>query len=213
MYWQLCPIALGIASIDICFFLSREMTLHDSEPDFVGLAPDSLQSMSFKDDTGNAAERIQGIARLSALTRLELIEFDPHSFHSNKSHDHVPYPVELEPLLQLPLVELIIIASQNIEQLLLDPGTFSKSQRLHIEESVVGMRDNEPSEQRQQSLKRTGNAIFSLPDLQQVSGASSIFTAAQDHQLQHWQLLQTIEPPMTSYSMTEHASLSCWRRP
>ena len=68
-------------------------------------------------------------------------------------------------------------------------------------------------QQEQQRAMTTAQAVFRLPRLQQVSGASSIFTAAEGHQLRQWQQLQTIEPPMSEYSILEAAAMSCWQKP
>ena len=212
------PTATGRALISLN--LCREMSLHRSDNYLLRLAPDNLQSLSFRPFVSFEADSLVSIARLSALSRLEFIQLRPDTNHRHEPD--IPILWDFEPLHQLPLVELVIINSHKFEQKLLRSGAFSKLQKLHIEESIdetpTDSEDDEHSEQQQQQqqqrvLERTRDAVFSLPSLLQVSGASSIFEAVQDHQLWHWQQMQTIEPPMTKHTMTEHASLACWRRP
>ena len=190
------------------------MTVHHSDKKFLSLAADALKSLSVGGYSYDEAKRMQGIARLSALSRLEVVQLDTRSFYNA---EHASFNVDLEPLLRLPLVELVTIRSRKMMHSLVQPCTFSTLQRLHIEESTALMRDYRPLQQQQQhneqlELEKTRHAIFRLPSLKEISGASSIFEAAQDHQLQQWQQMQAIEPLMTKYSITKTDALSCWRR-
>lgn len=211
---QFAQVRQGRVLSHIGFSLCRKMTIHETDADFLSLAPDNLKSLSVRGDNQEAVGLLN-IARLSALTHLEICQLNPLG-----SRDaHVPSTLDLEPLLHSPLVELIILDSRQMEGPLLTPYshvcTFSRLQRLHIEERVFGKRfvSEEWQQKEQLRLKGLRDAIFNLPNLQQVSGASSIFTAAQERELQRWQRLETIEPPMTSVYCVRPDRLSYWRKP
>lgn len=175
------------------------MTVQDSPPELLSLAPSNLQSLTYTQACHLAQTEVTLVGLLSHLTRLEL---RIHSWWG-----------DCQPLRSLGLVELVIGHCPELEHSLFVPGALTKLQRLHIEESEWLHSYFRGSTQRQQVQGRIADAIFSLPDLQQVSGKSSILDAAQHDHLVTWQRAQTVRHAMIEYSLLKAAEMSCWRKP
>lgn len=173
------------------------MKLHASDNELLDLAPGNLDSLSIM--SRQTGPFLAALARLSALTRLELI--DCYRVY----HDYGP-------LHNLGLVELVLVNCPELLSAIFVPGALARLQKLHVEEDISWKSPDHNQDEQRQTEDKVRKLIFSLPHLQQISGLSSIILAAERHQLQQWQRMQTVDCMMTEHSILPTAGMRCWRR-
>ena len=150
----------------------RAMTASEWSEEVSQLAPHSLQFLA----CGHYyAQDLSNISRLSGLTRLEILApKDSRDFRAIR---------------RLGLIDLVLINSCSVRPSIFVHGALTKLQTLHIEHGYDRSKLQPSSLKQQQRLNRISENIFSLPNLHQVSGFCILFTWAQNHQLQHWEML------------------------
>ena len=144
------------------------MRLHNADDEFLDLALSSLDSLSIKPHDATHPY-IAALARLPSLTRLELIEcFGGYSVYT--------------PLHSLGLVELALISRADSMEAIFVPGALTRLQRLHLEEGgnwrFIG---NCQGKHQLETQDKVRDVILGLPNLQKITGVSSIFPATEDN--------------------------------
>lgn len=136
------------------------------------------------------------IARLAALTRLELVYLDADSSANYK------------PLHKLGLVELCLFHCMGLAKALMAPGAFPALQKLHVEEaSPEDDSDKEygfPDFSWLEEDLLPASAVFSHPSLVQLSGKLAIFS----NMPREWKRCSRASASFESAS----SSSECWRK-
>ena len=178
----------------LCSFLLLEDASLDSP---LNLADKSLQSLSLKEnqDSVNRARSLQKLASLTALTRMEL------------EAQLVDQEEEIAALRNLQLQELALLNCAGLELRLLVPGALTRLRKLHIEEKklLLGNYTRNPllcDEEREQ-LKATGEVVFQLKGLSQISGLCNLFAIGMRQGLKEWEEAAFSEGTMVS-KITTH---------
>ena len=198
------------------------MTLVDVGPGPLRLASDQLESLSIKDDSDlnlGWDARLPELLRLTGLTRLVLIQwdYDEMSLHS------------VEVLRQLHLQELVLLDCHQLELDIFIPGALTSLRKLHIEETTsifingeeegqlyIDNRQDEPVVQSNvQISKEVAEAVFSLPELFQLSGLCNLFAMGMKEGLRNWEeapLLEGFMVPSKDHHTCAVSRLKVWTK-
>ena len=167
----------------------RFLGLYGNSPIFIHLAGPDLLSLEIMPDEGEENQEmpirtVSAIAKLSALTRLELNGYN--------------LTTRLSALQHLKLQELNLHSSPGAAEAILLPGAMTTLQKLHIlegrdaadvEEYKNDLANTESEgHQSAQKLHQLGQVLFSLPSLVQVSGSCPLFSCAMAEGLKEWSL-------------------------
>lgn len=145
----------------------------------------------------------RAVVRFTSLHRLELIE--------------APNCLEVQNMTALQ--ELILIDSTDASLSILAPGALRDLRRLHVEESQRYRQDSETGPDHTESEKAKyisfGNAIQSLPNLEQLSGRCQLFEWGWglDTILQHWHEGNYAGHEMTAFSRYPSLEIGLWQKP
>ena len=182
------------------------------ETDLLPLASQELLSLSCKnlDEEDNDVELdVPAIAKLTALTRLELIDYQAHN-------------PDLKLLQNLRLEELILVDCPLIVGVLLVPGALTSLQKLHISDrraAYISLARYQANLENPVSegylpahqLRRLGATVLGMPSLFQLSGRGTLFDVAMAEELKSWHRSKD-----RRFSMTKFDWFHCncvWRKP
>ena len=202
---------LLLASVHSLKFLHvcRSLSLHGMVQTLLPLASKELLSLSCRYHQGiDGLLDLNFIAGLTALTRLELIDFK--------------YLMDLAPLRDIAVKELVILECPRWPAALFVPGALITLQRLHIahhEEAAVSRaafmanlrnpasKDHLPAH----NLCRLGAIILSLPSLIQLSGKCALFDLGIGEELKGWHRSQYDVLPLSDFD--HPSSQYVWNKP
>ena len=168
------------------------MLCANNRPLFIQLAGPELLSLKIMPDKGMQYQEMRlgtvaAIAKLSALTRLELTGYK--------------CTARLTALQRLKLQELSLDSSPGAAEAILLPGAMTTLQKLHLSEGFGEIFDqaafqndladtDSEGHQRAQQLHQLGQVLFGLPSLVEVSGSCCLFTCAMAEGLKDWSVWQ-----------------------
>ena len=179
----------------------RVLRIDDSEPRFLGLAPASLQSLSYKPGTDTDYQSLQAksIAVLTALTHLEL--------------EDVPDDSPLSWLRSPRLEELIITKCPHAATVLLAPAGLQSLKKLLLEEFEDSTDISAWSQTPIEKKPLICSSLLELPHLEQISGAGSSLEVVAS-KLQAWQEIpcSDLDNVSTFRASSSEMPIRMWRK-